>query len=102
MASVTPCSHQVRAFQRYYDPWRPTLPSTDEFGFDKTIQAVFLLQRALLAGRSNRIPILAPRAFIWQSQIELREKVNRNWPIRDGRDSPRSHRRPCGVGTTER
>ena len=84
-APVTPWPHQVRAFQRLHDPWPPKLLIADEVGLGKTIQAGLLLRQAWLAGTAKRILILAPRAVIWQWQIELREKFNLNWPVYDGK-----------------
>ena len=84
-AAVTPWPHQVRAFERLYRHWPPKLLIADEVGLGKTIQAGLLLRQAWLAGRANRILILAPKAVLKQWQIELREKFNLNWPIYDGR-----------------
>ena len=84
-STVTPWPHQVRAFQRMYETWPPKLLIADEVGLGKTIQAGLLLRQAWLAGRANRILILAPRGILSQWQIELREKFNLNWPIYDGR-----------------
>ena len=84
-AAVTPWPHQVRAFERMYGSWPPKLLIADEVGLGKTIQAGLLLRQAWLAGRAQRILILAPKALLGQWQIELREKLNLNWPIYDGR-----------------
>ncbi|MDE0030307.1 MAG: SNF2-related protein [Deltaproteobacteria bacterium] len=84
-AAVTPWPHQVRAFERLYGNWPPKLLIADEVGLGKTIQAGLLLRQAWLAGRAQRILILAPKAVLGQWQIELREKFNLNWPIYDGR-----------------
>ena len=84
-AAVTPWPHQVRAFERLYGSWPPKLLIADEVGLGKTIQAGLLLRQAWLAGRAQRILILAPKAVLGQWQIELREKFNLNWPIYDGR-----------------
>ena len=84
-AAVTPWPHQVRAFERLYAHWPPRLLIADEVGLGKTIQAGLLLRQACLAGRAERILILAPKAVLRQWQIELREKFNLNWPIYDGR-----------------
>jgi hypothetical protein len=81
---ITPWPHQVRAFQRMYEPWPPKLLIADEVGLGKTIQAGLLLRQAWMAGRARRILILAPKAVLRQWQIELREKFNLNWPIYDG------------------
>ncbi len=83
-AAVTPWPHQVRAFDRLYRDWPPKLLIADEVGLGKTVQAGMLLRQAWLAGRAERILILAPKAVLKQWQIELREKFNLNWPIYDG------------------
>lgn len=83
-SAVTPWPHQVRAFHRLYDHWPPHLLIADEVGLGKTIQAGLLLRQAWLAGRAQRILVLAPKAVLRQWQIELREKFNLNWPIYDG------------------
>ena len=80
-----PWPHQVRAFERLYGSWPPKLLIADEVGLGKTIQAGLLLRQAWLAGRARRILVLAPKAVLGQWQIELREKLNLNWPIYDGR-----------------
>ena len=84
-AAVTPWPHQARAFERLYGDWPPRLLIADEVGLGKTIQAGMLLRQAWLAGRAQRILILAPKAILRQWQVELREKFNLNWPIYDGR-----------------
>lgn len=43
-----------------------------------------LLWQAWLAGRAQRILILAAKAALKQWQVELREMFNLNWPIYDG------------------
>ena len=83
-ANVTPWPHQVRAFDRMYGQWPPRLLIADEVGLGKTIQAGLLLRQAWLAGRAQRILILAPANVCRQWQLELREKFNLNWPIYDG------------------
>ena len=83
-AAVTAWPHQVKAFDRLYRDWPPRLLIADEVGLGKTIQAGMLLRQAWLAGRAERILILAPKAVLEQWQIELREKFNLNWPIYDG------------------
>lgn len=83
-STVTPWPHQVRAFQRLYDQSPPRLLIADEVGLGKTIQAGMLLRQAWLSGRAKRILVLAPKAVLTQWQIELREKLNLNWPIYDG------------------
>ena len=84
-AAVKLWPHQVRAFERLYSRWPPRLLIADEVGLGKTIQAGILLRQAWLAKRARRILILAPKAVLRQWQIELREKLNLNWPIYDGR-----------------
>ena len=83
-SAVTPWPHQVRAFQRLYDHWPPRLLIADEVGLGKTIQAGMLIRQAWLAGLAKRVLVLAPKAVLRQWQIELREKLNLNWPIYDG------------------
>lgn len=83
-SAVQPWPHQIRAFQRLYDAWPPQLLIADEVGLGKTIQAGLLLRQAWLAGKAQRILILAPKAVLKQWQIELREKFNLHWPIYDG------------------
>ncbi len=85
-AAVEPWPHQIRAFDRLYSNWPPKLLIADEVGLGKTIQAGLLLRQAWLAGRANRVLILAPKAVLRQWQIELREKFNLNWPIYDGKN----------------
>jgi SNF2 family DNA or RNA helicase len=67
-----------------YHKWPPRLLIADEVGLGKTIQAGMVLRQAWLAGRVERVLILAPKALLGQWQIELREKFNLNWPIYDG------------------
>ena len=106
-APVTPWPHQIRAFQRLHDRWPPKLLIADEVGLGKTIQAGLLLRQAWLAKKAKRILILAPRAVIWQWQIELREKFNLNWPIYDGKKLVRYEsqalqgKHECKVGPRE-
>jgi SNF2 family DNA or RNA helicase len=85
-AAVVPWPHQIRAFQRMYEPWPPKLLIADEVGLGKTIEAGLLLRQAWLAGRAKRILVLTPRAVLNQWQIELRDKFNLSWPIYDGHD----------------
>ncbi len=83
--AITPYPHQVNAFQRLYQNWPPKLLIADEVGLGKTIQAGLLIRQAWLAGKANRILILAPKAVLTQWQIELREKFNLNVFIYDGK-----------------
>jgi len=80
-SAVDPWPHQVRAFERLYGNWPPKLLIADEVGLGKTIQAGMLLRQTWLARRAKRILIIAPKAVLWQWQIELREKFNLNWPV---------------------
>ena len=84
-APVAPWPHQARAFDRLWNRWPPRLLIADEVGLGKTIQAGLLLRQARLAGRAERVLILAPKAVLGQWRIELREKFNLNWPVYDGR-----------------
>ncbi|MDP2605919.1 MAG: helicase-related protein [Deltaproteobacteria bacterium] len=83
-ANVDPWPHQVRAFQRLYDHWPPRLLIADEVGLGKTIEAGMLIRQAWLAGKAQRVLVLAPASICRQWQVELREKFNLNWPIYDG------------------
>ncbi len=83
-ANVDPWPHQVRAFQRLYDQWPPRLLIADEVGLGKTIEAGMLIRQAWLAGKAQRVLVLAPASICRQWQVELREKFNLNWPIYDG------------------
>ena len=97
-AAVTPWPHQTRAFERLYGNWPPRLLIADEVGLGKTIQAGMLLRQAWLAGRAQRVLILAPHAVLPQWQVELQEKFHLHWPIYDRgklRD-PESPGRPGG------
>ena len=82
-STVTPWPHQVRAFERMYRHWPPKLLIADEVGLGKSLQAGLLMRQAMLAGRAKRILLMAPKAVVKQWQIELREKLNLNWPIYD-------------------
>lgn len=83
--AIRPWPHQVRAFHRMYDNWPPKLLIADEVGLGKTIQAGLILRQAWLAGRVNRVLVLAPASVCRQWQIELREKFNLDWPLYDGK-----------------
>ncbi len=83
-STVTPWPHQVRAFERMYRAWPPKLLIADEVGLGKSLQAGLVMRQAMLAGRAKRILLMAPKAVVRQWQIELREKLNLNWPIYDG------------------
>jgi ERCC4-related helicase len=82
-SAVEPWPHQVHAFRRMYRQQAPRLLIADEVGLGKTIQAGMLLRQMLLAGRAKRVLVLAPAALLRQWQLELREKLNLNWPIYD-------------------
>jgi len=83
-SAVVPWPHQIRAYHRLYDNWPPKLLIADEVGLGKTVQAGLLLRQGWLAGKLNRVLVLAPKNVCKQWQIELREKFNLNWPIYDG------------------
>lgn len=83
-STVTPWPHQVRAFERMFRNWPPKLLIADEVGLGKSLQAGLVMRQAMLAGRAKRILLMAPKAVVRQWQIELREKLNLNWPIYDG------------------
>jgi ERCC4-related helicase len=83
-STVTPWPHQVRAFERMYRAWPPKLLIADEVGLGKSLQAGLVMRQSMLAGRTKRILLMAPKAVIRQWQVELREKLNLNWPIYDG------------------
>lgn len=83
-STVTPWPHQIRAFERMYRSWPPKLLIADEVGLGKSLQAGLVMRQAMLAGQARRILLMAPKAVIRQWQIELREKLNLNWPIYDG------------------
>jgi len=83
-STVTPWPHQVRAFKKLWEDWPPRMLIGDGVGLGKTITVGLILRQAFLAGRAQRILVLAPKAVLTQWQIELREKLNLNWPIYDG------------------
>ena len=84
-APIEPWPHQVHAFRRLY-AGRPTrLLIADEVGLGKTIQAGLFLRQAWLEGK-HRILVMAPAGLTKQWQIELREKLNLDWPIYDGKN----------------
>lgn len=83
-STVVPWPHQVRAFKRMYRNWPPKLLIADEVGLGKSLQAGLVMRQAMLAGRAKRILLMAPKAVERQWQIEMREKLNLNWPIYDG------------------
>ncbi|QEN88584.1 helicase [Labrys sp. KNU-23] len=83
-SAVVPWPHQLRAYHRLYDNWPPKLLIADEVGLGKTVQAGLMLRQGWLAGKLNRVLVLAPKNVCRQWQIELREKFNLNWPIYDG------------------
>ena len=84
-APVEPWPHQVQVFRRLHST-RPTrLLIADEVGLGKTIQAGLFLRQAWLEGR-RRILVMAPAALTRQWQKELREKLNLDWPVYDGKN----------------
>jgi len=83
-APVRPWPHQIQVFRRLYSN-RPTkLLIADEVGLGKTIQAGLFLRQMWLEGR-RRMLVMAPAGLTRQWQIELREKLNLDWPIYDGK-----------------
>lgn len=83
-APVKPWPHQVQVFRRLHSN-RPTrLLIADEVGLGKTIQAGLFLRQAWLEGK-RRILVMAPAALTRQWQKELREKLNLDWPIYNGK-----------------
>ena len=83
-APVEPWPHQVQVFRRLHSDRPARLLIADEVGLGKTIQAGLFLRQAWLEGRL-RILIMAPAALTVQWQKELREKLNLDWPIYDGK-----------------
>ena len=79
-APVMPWPHQVQVFRRLRSCRPARLLIADEVGLGKTIQAGLYLRQAWLEGR-RRILIMAPAGLTKQWQIELREKLNLDWPI---------------------
>ncbi|MCS6855787.1 MAG: DEAD/DEAH box helicase, partial [Elioraea sp.] len=69
---------------RMWRNWPPKLLIADEVGLGKSITTGLLLRQAVLSGRARRILLMAPKAVLRQWQVELREKLNLNWPIYDG------------------
>ena len=83
-APVIPWPHQVQVFRRIYSGGPARLLISDEVGLGKTIQAGLFLRQMWLEGM-RKILVLAPAALIHQWQRELREKLNLDWPIYDGK-----------------
>ena len=83
-APVVPWPHQVQVFRRLHSNRPARLLMADEVGLGKTIQAGLFLRQAWLEGR-RRILVMAPAALTRQWQKELREKLNLDWPIYDGK-----------------
>ena len=83
-APVEPWPHQVQVFRRLYSCSPARLLIADEVGLGKTIQAGLFLRQAWLEGR-HRILVMTPAGLTSQWQNELREKLNLDWPIYDGR-----------------
>ncbi|MGH7459463.1 MAG: SNF2-related protein, partial [Longimicrobiales bacterium] len=98
-AAVVPWPHQVRAFERMSAQEHPRLLIADEVGLGKTIQAGMLLRQMWLAGKLERVLILAPAAVLKQWQLELRDKFNLSWPIYDG--SKLTWHSPVGGGVED-
>ena len=82
-APVAPWPHQVQVLRRLHANRPSRLLMADEVGLGKTIQAGLFLRQAWLEGR-RRILVMAPAGVIRQWQVELREKLNLDWPIYDG------------------
>ena len=83
-APVVPWPHQVQVFRRLQANRPSRLLIADEVGLGKTIQAGLFLRQAWLEGR-RRILVMAPAGVIRQWQMELREKLNLDWPVYDGK-----------------
>ena len=83
-APVEPWPHQIRVFQRLHSCSPARLLIADEVGLGKTIQAGLFLRQAWLEGRRKML-VMAPAGLTSQWQNELREKLNLDWPIYDGR-----------------
>ncbi len=83
-APVKPWPHQVQVFRRLQSARPARLLIADEVGLGKTIQAGLFLRQAWLEGR-RRILVMAPAGLTRQWQTELREKLNLDWPIYDGK-----------------
>ena len=84
-APVVPWPHQVQVFRRLQANRPSRLLIADEVGLGKTIQAGLFLRQAWLEGR-RRILVMAPAGVIRQWQMELREKLNLDWPVYDGKN----------------
>ena len=84
-APVEPWPHQVQVFRRLHFNHPARLLIADEVGLGKTIQAGLFLRQAWLEGR-RRILVMAPAALTRQWQKELREKLNLDWPVYDGKN----------------
>ena len=83
-APIEPWTHQVQVFRRLYSRRPARLLIADEVGLGKTIQAGLFLRQAWLE-RRRRILVMAPAALTAQWQVELREKLNLDWPVYDGK-----------------
>ena len=83
-APVVPWPHQVQVLRRLQSDRPARLLIADEVGLGKTIQAGLFLRQAWLEGR-RRILVMAPAGLTKQWQTELREKLNLDWPIYDGK-----------------
>ena len=84
-APVVPWPHQVQVLRRLHANRPSRFLIADEVGLGKTIQAGLFLRQAWLEGR-RRILVMAPAGVIRQWQMELREKLNLDWPIYDGKN----------------
>ena len=84
-APVVPWPHQVQVLRRLQASCPSRLLMADEVGLGKTIQAGLFLRQAWLEGR-RRILVMAPAGVTRQWQMELREKLNLDWPVYDGQN----------------
>ena len=82
-APVIPWPHQVQVVRRLQARKPARFLIADEVGLGKTIQAGLFLRQAWLEGK-ERILVMVPASLAKQWQIELREKLNLDWPIYDG------------------
>lgn len=82
-APVEPWPHQTQVLRRLQSKKHARLLISDEVGLGKTIQAGLFMRQKWLEGKS-KILVMAPFSLLTQWQIELREKLNLDWPIYDG------------------
>lgn len=96
-APVVPWPYQLQVFRRLRAGRPARLLIADEVGLGKTIQAGLFLRQAWLEGR-RRILVMAPAGLTRQWQTELREKLNLDWPIYDGKTLSWQDTHACGSG----